>query len=998
MARENYFLMLGLDPDRENSWPLIEPKILVKRNEWSQQSILHPTRKIEFKHKLDEVPNIERLLKDEAARNQEADEARTLLKERRAKGLADLEDRARLTSAKGYLTPQDVKALVAQGGGRWNQADVDALAARLKIPIQALAPKSDEPEPPRIPDPEPIQRNLRFLGKPDLYEFLGAPYTTSARVLKDLADRKYQEQRNLPKSPEVTANQELIGQCLSLFANEAQRARYDNTLKWLELEEIRRLAENAGTGEGKISAKVTEELIRRGKKENIASEKVIAAVREVADRRKWLVEVSVGGPVEFLTQRCGRCKNVDPTAATHCSICRWPLKVECPVDKTVNPSDAAACAKCAFAIGDMPQAERLVRDAKGLSQADPSKARALLNEALVFWPGQPEAVRLLADLARRDADLARRDQEVRRFVEAVEVLCRQKKFMAARTEIVNLEQNAPGHPRLAELRKEIGDASTAAEALVRKARALEQQGKLDDAIDAYAEALEFVKDHPEAQAGMSRCPPDPPSLPAFKATSAGVTILWKASPSRGRVTYLIVRKSGSQPTRTTDGDDLARPTVSPFTDQAAEPGQSYYYAVFAERGGVASARPVVVGPVVRTAEVSGLRATVGDGKVELHWSRPKNLRAVEVWRLPGAEPKAGEGTRLTSVQGESALDQGLTNGTSYGYRVVALFNHPDGRPRASEGVTCLASPVAPPKAITDLKVYRIGNDMFEASWGRLPVGDVRIYRIANPAALRPRVNQAVSTGEADKLGDRVPSAGATLARGQLQHSNELHLLPITVLGQSAVFGQMVSTNWVDDVEQLEAWADGGSLRASWEFPNGFDLALIAYRPDRAPEGPDDPHAKGIRWTRNQSNLNGGFQCPAPSVDRVFLTVYTMVNREGRIHYSMGKSVEVAVNARRRARYRVVPEKKLFLGTGRWNILITTDGPTFLPKLVLVTKPDGYPLSSADGRTVLTLPATDLGDTCQLQTSFIPPLGFIARNARLFPADDQGGWLELIKDA
>jgi hypothetical protein len=131
---------------------------------------------------------------------------------------------------------------------------------------------------------------------------------------------------------------------------------------------------------------------------------------------------------------------------------------------------------------------------------------------------------------------------------------------------------------------------------------------------------------------------------------------------------------------------------------------------------------------------------------------------------------------------------------------------------------------------------------------------------------------------------------------------------------------------------------------------------------------------------------------------VFLTVYTMVNRNGRTQHSVGNTVEVPVNARRRVRYRVVPEKKIFLGTGRWLVMIATDAPTRLPRLVLVSKPDGYPLSLGDGQPVLDLPATDLGDARHVQAAFLAPPGFLARNARLFPADDSAGWLELIKDA
>jgi tetratricopeptide (TPR) repeat protein len=998
MPRENYYIMVGLDPDRDTTWDAIAPKLSAKRNEWSQQSISHPTRKNEFKQKLDEYPNIERVLKDDGTRKQEADEARVLIRERDAAALADLEDKVRVTASKGYLTSQDVKALIAQGQGRWREPDVSGLATKLKIPIQDRAPGRTEPIGPRIDNVEPIERNLKFLKSADLYEFLGATRTASARMLKDLADRKYQEQRNLPKSPEVTATQELIGHCLKLFESESERTRYDNTLKWLELAEIRRLAEMAGTGEGKIAAGVTEELIRRGKKEGLAQDVVVAAVREVADRRKWLVEVPMGGVVETLTQRCGWCRELATATAAHCpnSSCGRPLKHECPSCKTQNPTDARTClnSKCSFAIGDMPFAERTLRDAKGLIQSDPVRAKSQLREALTFWPGHPEAVRLLGEITRRE-------QEIEQYVAAVEAARREKAYyVAVRSAVEALAREAPNHPRLAEYRKELSDVITSADALVLAARALEQMGKSDDAIDAYEKALHVCSDHPEAKSGLSRCPPDPPSLPACRATAAGVTISWKANPSRRPVTFRVVRKIGSQPSRVGDGDPLGQPPVSPFTDQTAEPGQSYYYGVFADRGGIPSTRPAVVGPVVRVAEVTGLRPKiVGDGRVELEWKAPKNLRRVEIWRQAQSEPKIGEGERVTNISDEWALDQRVTNGIPYGYRVVAVFAGPDGKELASEGSTCMATPVAPPKPITDLKVYRIGGGLFEVSWSRPTTGDVRIYQIADPRDRRPRTNQVLATADLDQLGKRVELASATTARGQLQQATELHLLPVTILGQVAVLGQLVSTNWVDDVDELKAWPDGTRLRATWRFPDGFDHAVVAFRTDRYPERPDDPGAKIIHWTRDQSRLDGGFQCPLPQAEQVFLTVYSVINRNGQPQFSAGKQQNVPVTLRRRVRYRVVAEKKMMLATGRWLVVLEPDGPVQLPALVLVARDDGYPLSPTDGRHSFPVPPQSAAPGSPIRHMVSPPPNLDVRNTRLFPvALGEAGWLELVRES
>ena len=76
--RENYYLLLGLDPDRDTTWAAIEPVLKRKRSEWSMP---HPTRGLEYQRNRKSLPDMKRVLWDEALRREEADQARKLLRD-----------------------------------------------------------------------------------------------------------------------------------------------------------------------------------------------------------------------------------------------------------------------------------------------------------------------------------------------------------------------------------------------------------------------------------------------------------------------------------------------------------------------------------------------------------------------------------------------------------------------------------------------------------------------------------------------------------------------------------------------------------------------------------------------------------------------------------------------------------------------------------------------------------------------------------------------------
>src|SRR5262249_25943505 len=81
------------------------------------------------------------------------------------------------------------------------------------------------------------------------------------------------------------------------------------------------------------------------------------------------------------------------------------------------------------------------------------------------------------------------------------------------------------------------------------------------------------------------------------------------------------------------------------------------------------------------------------------WLPPAEAKGIEVWRQQGSPPARGEGALVDHVTLTDARDLGLYNGQRYGYRVVAVFDGPNGEPVYSAGVTCLVSPGDPPRPV-----------------------------------------------------------------------------------------------------------------------------------------------------------------------------------------------------------------------------------------------------------------------------------------------------------
>lgn len=189
----------------------------------------------------------------------------------------------------------------------------------------------------------------------------------------------------------------------------------------------------------------------------------------------------------------------------------------------------------------------------------------------------------------------------------------------------------------------------------------------------------------EATATPAIPPPAAPTGVVATAGNGSVVLSWAAS--SGATSYRVYQgtSAGAEattPAATTSGTGT---TISGLTD-----GTAYYFTVVALNGSGNSAPSAEVHATPVAPAPTGLTASAGNAQVTLSWTGSTGATAYAIYQGTSA---GGEATTpvQTGVTGTTATISGLTNGTTYYFKVAALSG------TATGGVSAEASaqPTAP---------------------------------------------------------------------------------------------------------------------------------------------------------------------------------------------------------------------------------------------------------------------------------------------------------------
>jgi autotransporter-associated beta strand protein len=179
-----------------------------------------------------------------------------------------------------------------------------------------------------------------------------------------------------------------------------------------------------------------------------------------------------------------------------------------------------------------------------------------------------------------------------------------------------------------------------------------------------------------------------PAAPATLSLTAGngqVDLAWTASP--GATGYKVLRATEAAGPYTEVATNV---TATGYTDTGLDSGTTYYYRIVALNDSGASMDGSEVGATTIPAAPSVLSASAGDGRVDLAWTASTGATGYTILR---ATESAGPYTAVaTSVTPTTHTDTGVSNGTTYYYRVVATNDSG----ASTNSAVVSATPAAPP--------------------------------------------------------------------------------------------------------------------------------------------------------------------------------------------------------------------------------------------------------------------------------------------------------------
>jgi hypothetical protein len=434
-----------------------------------------------------------------------------------------------------------------------------------------------------------------------------------------------------------------------------------------------------------------------------------------------------------------------------------------------------------------------------------------------------------------------------------------------------------------------------------------------------ADALALVADLPgatEVQSGLAPLP-----VPHLNAAVDGATVSlsWPPSLSRvGEIAYRLVRRVGRPPRHAADGDPIADPV-----DAGPPINTPIYYAVIAFRDrGVAAA--TVTGPVYVRPEPAGVTLSAGDGEVAGRWRTPAEAARILLTRdgIPVAAERGG------------FRDHSVRNGTTYRYRVAAIYIDELGQEKSTAGVHAAATPAAKPDPVPGFEVEHDPSGRLIVTFDEPAHGEVEMIALTGPPSIP--YGTTVPLARARRLG-RVLSL-TPAPHGVMIRASPGVLLAVSVSGDVATIGAHREHVNLAAPGELIAQRHGSMIFLGFDWPPGVSEVEVTWRAGRqVPER--------LRAGRAGYDAQGGLRLPAPRDEDVEIEVAAAATVNGRS--VTGVPATTNVPGRATVAYEL---RRSRLG-GTLGITLTAEREVNLGHLVLVARSDVLPQHSDDGRTL-----------------------------------------------
>ncbi len=930
-TRPNFFILLELDPNAPWTDEGFEKRLQDKRQRWSNGQTSHPDLQYREKARqyLTMTAQIKARMLDPVQRAEEAKDATEQLEKNRealrqpAFALLDS------LQMREHLTAEEVGRLYQERAIKAyfrSEAELRTELAHRKIKIeQAASTVTPSVQPIDSTKYTDIRNKLHAVGKKDLYELLSISREVSDEVVKREAEnlnRQSVDNRDLESIQETKKT--LAGYALDVLIG-TKRLSYNESLrreKFQALDEhiiaLCRIQDRK-----MITEEQTPKLFALVSDPGISKTEIVEHIRQLATKNGYIIAGLETGFSAYFAQsetrpQCGYCGQLNESSAKKCASCGASLYFQCPKCKRQNRADRAYCEDCGLKIGEMPFVEKLLRDAEQHSRERRfGEAEATLNRATARWTIHLNDA-LAQDIQKALTEASRRHMEQQATLDDLNAALREDNFYRAQTLLGDWKRLAPlGDTAIPVLEKRITNAIQTSEAHVKTAKVLEAQGKIDEAVEEYRQALLICHDSPKAGQGLQNIPPLPPSQLHIEESNNEVILRWQASKTT-HIQYVILRSERTPPQKPNQSTSrpIATVVTTEYHDSLSVIGVPVYYAVYAEREGVYSQQGVVSSGILRTADVSNLKARSGNAQVILSWTPPPNVTQIEVRRRESKMPQVSANVvHQAAPNAKEWADTHVTNNVRYTYTVYCKFLDSDGKSKLSSGARIEALPEPALNPIDDLTINRDSGDSalghLQLRWTPPARGNMLIVKSTTrfdwktgDSVLREELNkyQVLTPSVPDRCFDTI-APGAT------------YYTAVVASNSLAYIGNQVEYVTTYEIQNLRHVIDETSqrIRLYWDWPKNCEVVRIGYSTQRFPE----PNNFPIDWriidlAQRRYDEDNWFSMVEGAL-QYFVIVYAGFEVDKRvsqdIRYSEGNRLAIRVQPSIEVEYYFVGTKK-----------------------------------------------------------------------------------------
>lgn len=938
--RENYFVLLGLSFDPPvNDTSKIEAAIAAKQQQWSKDQLL-AFKKAKASAYLAMLDDIRDVMLDPSKR---ADEAAAAKKVRDEK-TKDLVGKLRLYASKGAeLSPNDLTRLVKAYESFGFSEDIIKKKFKEIVSAQGGGEKKAPAEMITKQQAVNITNYLRQIGTPyiTLYEFLNVSPTSSCAVITEAA--RTMKQKILANGNQTgpdAARGMLCGLVVDIFKDAAGKKKYDNYVsitKYGKLNEA--IDELAKSNKNAIDHNMKNGLIEIGQSDyNVSLSEASLYIDNYCAFQGYKLTGN--------TVHCAHCNIEYPAGTETCTKCGRHIIITCPKCGRQNDNITKTC-QCGFALDKMESVlSNIAKAREAFAAKRYSDAEALLVEPKSYWPDNPDLQKIENSIREHNKEFAAIEKKISEDIAS-------KKYYSARSRIGNARNEgfeiSPG------MVQKVDSTISKIESQLESAKGLDSES----AFSILISLSDDVSDSVELKSQLAKYPPESVTNVRYSKNGKDIVVSWNPSASRGTIEYVLVRKENSHANGTREKDsagvEVYRGKECSYTDSGLKSSTVYYYIVVAVRAEIESQVARLADAVVLVENVSGIKAIGGDGIINLSWKKPSTVTEVKLWHSMGDSQPVSEDDYVSvpcnRLDGETI--SGLKNGNRYWLRVRA-YHIINGKSYPSDDILINAVPEKPAKPLENFAV-RYADEKFNATWAESE-WDIVLFHSAKKPEFAVGVIYDINDLLEKYQKIDISLRSKTEADFALDFIGECYIIPGVIRATNVILNNAAYVSSVPPVKNPSADVNAGSteMYVNFDWPKRIDHAVLLYRTDDYPDGPEDIAAKKFEINKKQYDMDAGILIRNPEKGTFYAAIYTFFERTGQRIYSEGTRLLINNEPQREVYYSIKYNKGgLFSKKRTVAITLRSSGNFTIPPFVLVGKAGLIPGARDKGYDICT---------------------------------------------